>query len=452
MTTLFDVLSGIGRVAWAPVWVPLLTWTALALPLALLLQWTDRLSALAEYRLAQGLLGTLPLGLLAAAGMKAGDAALPSASIGVTTLLPAVDVLGAGESSPASGWALPTVGLVTLIAAGTGLGGLARLLLDLAATARLRTRAGTDAPGRVQVMATRIARRVGVRRAVRVCLSPAAAVPATLGGRHPLLLLPPALVESPEALRLTVLHECVHVRRYDDLAQLLERGVAALFAAHPLVGRLRRRIGEARERACDAAVLALDDAERADYARLLAAFADGPPSRLGALSLSESPSALIHRLDALRAPMASPLSLPSGLRLALLGAGLALSVAVGGLSGSVTAANAPTSASGPAPATPLDARPQIDGGLSALRQAVSAPDVVRMAGVDGTVRVTVTVDRTGSLTAAQVTSGVHEALDAAALRAVRRLSYRPGRRDGRAVRARLTLPITFRTPSAGSGG
>jgi periplasmic protein TonB len=73
------------------------------------------------------------------------------------------------------------------------------------------------------------------------------------------------------------------------------------------------------------------------------------------------------------------------------------------------------------------------------------PPHVRRMGIEGTVRIRVLVDERGHVLQALVlrTSG-DDTLDALALRAVERWRFEPARRDGAAVRAWASVPITFK--------
>ena len=468
MTTLLDLLDLLGRTTWDPVWVPVLAWTGLALPLWALLARTDRLHPTAEYRLWQTLLAALPVGVGAAAlldGWGTASAALSGAGLSVV-VMPTVEPTGGVPSpTPTLAWT-HTVGLATVLAGAAGLVGLARLALDAVALVQVRKQAEETPPtGHLQARTDRLATILGVRRPVRVREASGAEVPITLGGLHPLLLVPPHLTDDADALRMTLLHELVHVRRYDDLAHLGERLVAALGTAHPLVGRIAAQIAAARERACDAAVLADGQTSAGAYARLLTAFADRPPARrLGALSLSESPSSLTTRLRAMTSSVSDWLSSPVSLAASLLAVGLVVVLGVVACSDSA----APTASSPSSPTGELETsgesgasdevfvvveqQPEC-GGVQALAENIQYPDVAREAGIEGRVFVQFVVDEDGDVTDPTVTRGVHETLDAAALSAVKQLECKPGRQRGEPVKVRMALPVTFRldNESHGSG-
>lgn len=458
MTTLLDLLAQTGRATWDPLWVPILAWTVLALPLWGLLTRLDRVHPYAEYRLLQVLLAALPVGMVATSifdGWMATSAGFPDAGL-ATTVLPPVETTVNSGSVSALGWN-HALGLVTVAALVVGLVELGRLVLNGIAAARIRGQAvNTSLPAPALAVVNRLTVALGVDRPVRVCVDPDVVVPATIGGPRPHVLLPPSLSDRPNALRMTLAHELVHIRRYDDCAHLAERLVAALFAVHPLVHELTTRIAEARERACDAAVLADDETSAGAYARLLTAFADGPsPRRLGALSLFESPSSLTTRLRAMRSSVSHWLSSPFSLIASLLTVGLVVMLGMVACSDSV-APNAQEESTRPASSVAksemndevyveVEERPNC-GGVQALKEKIQYPESARNAGIEGRVFIQFIVTEEGTVTEPQVTKGVHEALDEAALAAVKELDCEPGRVRDEAVKTKMALPVTFALP------
>jgi TonB family protein len=380
---------------------------------------------------------------------------LPDASV---LVLPAVESTAA--PAPEFSWQWNhAIGGLTVLALAVGVFELGRLAMNAVALGRVRDLVAPTTVPPLQEELDRLMDRLNVRRPVRVCATSNTAVPVTLGGRQPVILVPERLMEAPDAFRMTLRHELVHIRRWDDVAQFVERVVAAVFAVHPLVGRLRRRIDEARERACDAAVLDDGQTPAGDYARLLATFADGSgPRRLGALSLSESPSSLTDRLSAMRSSMPSLLSSRLALATALVAIGLALTLGVVACSDSVAP---PPSSSIPSekssaetavadstvPSSKIENSPMLVGGMKALQLDLSYPEKARKAGIEGQVVLEVVVDRTGSIRDLTVKQSDNELLREAALQAVKEQTFEPGHReDGERVPVRITLPVTFKLP------
>jgi protein TonB len=73
------------------------------------------------------------------------------------------------------------------------------------------------------------------------------------------------------------------------------------------------------------------------------------------------------------------------------------------------------------------------------------PTAARRRGIEGRVLLEVAVDADGRAVAVRVAeSSGHRLLDEAALRAVRDWRFTPARQDGRAVAAKVRVPVTFR--------
>ena len=70
------------------------------------------------------------------------------------------------------------------------------------------------------------------------------------------------------------------------------------------------------------------------------------------------------------------------------------------------------------------------------------PDLQRK-GVEGTVTVAFIVDSDGRVARAKVQKSTHPGFERAALKAVKRWKFEPGKRDGKAVQFRMRVPITF---------
>lgn len=219
--------------------------------------------------------------------------------------------------------------LVSAWSLGVGLMGL-RLGLGLAWVARLRRRA-LPAPAEWQARQDALARRLGLRRAVPLRLSPAGSLdaPVAIGCLKPLVLLPAALLSGLPVPLLEALlaHELAHVRRQDYLAHLLQSLVEALLFFHPVVWWLSSRLRQERELVADAlAARALDDPRR--LAQALHALAEldvraGPAAQdirpLPPMAMSARGGRLLPRIEQLMTMvmMSSSDSRVAGWKLAL---------------------------------------------------------------------------------------------------------------------------------------
>lgn len=130
-------------------------------------------------------------------------------------------------------------------------------------------------PERAALLVTRCQQALGVG-SVALLTSGEVAGPVTLGALRPAILLPPRFLDdaSPEEALSALGHEMAHVRRHDYAVNLLCEALLLPVAFHPALPLLRRRLAEAREAACDEAVLERLIGRRT-YARSLLSLAAG---------------------------------------------------------------------------------------------------------------------------------------------------------------------------------
>jgi beta-lactamase regulating signal transducer with metallopeptidase domain len=120
-----------------------------------------------------------------------------------------------------------------------------------------------------------IVRDFGASRRVKLCASSDLAVPAAVGFFRPAIVLPVNLLPqlSPEEIKLILLHEFAHLRRWDNWTNLVQKIVKAVFFFHPAVWWIENHLTLEREMACDDIVLAQTEGPRA-YATSLISFAE----------------------------------------------------------------------------------------------------------------------------------------------------------------------------------
>ena len=94
-------------------------------------------------------------------------------------------------------------------------------------------------------------------RSVTLATSEKVNVPAAIGFRRPMIVVPRwALSElTPPELNSILLHEYAHLERRDGWTNLLQKTVRAIFCFHPAVWWIEHRISLEREMACDDYVL-----------------------------------------------------------------------------------------------------------------------------------------------------------------------------------------------------
>ena len=93
--------------------------------------------------------------------------------------------------------------------------------------------------------------------------------------------------------------------------------------------------------------------------------------------------------------------------------------------------------------TVADTSPELIGGLEALHRNVEYPEEAYNAGVQGRVYVQLVVDENGRAQDVRIAKGLPMGCNDAAIRAVQRSRFIPGRVDGKPVKVRQTLFVNF---------
>lgn len=498
--SILDALYEIGRWSLHALWLPMLVWTAIALPVFAVQRWTPGISAHTRYWTALGLMASLPIGLFAGVFVAVDAAAIRD--IATVVAFPGLTITTLESSAaPAFSWTLwHSVGALTIVAC---LLAVLRATALIAATREIRRFEGTandQLPELVKDAAARLSELIGVDRAIRIVVSDTQTSPLTFGWRFPVIVLPRHLLAAPNDLRLSLAHEFVHIRRGDYLWQWCEHLIGALFFIHPLVAVLRNETSILREITCDADVLTFIR-DRSRYARLLFHYSAGrdSPGKLavGILlrenHLKKRIIAMKNLLDFKRLNRTKRTALTVSVAL------LVVAVAAVACSDVLVESNssnpdaeqiemeevkqtfqqetpppppkppvpvevpdksvledkeldldasldldAPVEAAPPPPEPDVDQMPEIIGGLQAIQQDLNYPGAAKREGVEGRVIVEFDVTKSGTAENARIVQGVGSGLDEEALRVVRNARFLPAQKDGEPVAMKLTLPITFR--------
>jgi BlaR1 peptidase M56/Protein of unknown function (DUF1559) len=170
----------------------------------------------------------------------------------------------------------------------------ALLALGIVGTKRLkRASAPIDDEPIIALCAT-LASSLRITRRVALAVCDRIAAPVLIGIVRPIILLPPAALTgwSPDEIEMVLLHELAHVRRWDNLVNLVQRIIESLLFFHPAVWLVSTWARREREACCDALVVALTRRPHA-YAELLVNFAaqlQPSPSGRGQDHFEPSPS------------------------------------------------------------------------------------------------------------------------------------------------------------------
>jgi len=84
------------------------------------------------------------------------------------------------------------------------------------------------------------------------------------------------------------------------------------------------------------------------------------------------------------------------------------------------------------------------GGIKAIQEKIVYPEIAKRAGVEGKVYVLAFVNEQGEVTKAQIIKGIGAGCDEAALNAVLKTRFTPGKQRGKPVKVQVSIPIVFR--------
>ncbi|MYD59718.1 MAG: redoxin domain-containing protein [Gemmatimonadetes bacterium] len=92
---------------------------------------------------------------------------------------------------------------------------------------------------------------LGIRRSVALAVSDKIGSPTQVGLLKPVVVLPTPMVESRGQLKSILIHELIHVKRWDCLYRLLAMVGMAFYWFNPLFHRVKCLLFEVQEQACD---------------------------------------------------------------------------------------------------------------------------------------------------------------------------------------------------------
>lgn len=105
---------------------------------------------------------------------------------------------------------------------------------------------------------------LGLRRKVTLVVSPSLNEPGVWRVFRPVILLPEGISDrlTDSELEAVMLHELVHVERWDNLVSVLQRVICCVLWFHPFVWLLDRQLLAEREQSCDDTVIKLSGASK----------------------------------------------------------------------------------------------------------------------------------------------------------------------------------------------
>jgi TonB family protein len=268
-------------------------------------------------------------------------------------------------------------------------------------------------------------RPLGGWEGVSVLLCAEEVSPLVTGCFRPAILLPPSSLTWSDDLRTNVLrHELAHVQRRDCLWSALGSLICAAWWFHPLAWWALRRMRHEAERACDDQVLR-SGVPPADYASYLIRVARAA-WRAPAAAIPMIGTAPFERR--VRAILDPTLSRGSGRVAAVALTSLALLIPLACHHGPYA----------------VSANPDIRAPRLLSKVDAQYTPQAKEAKIQGTIKLSLVVDRKGKARDIRVTQGLDPGLDHNAVAAIQQWSFEPARKKDRPVDVRAAVEVNYR--------
>lgn len=459
-------------------WLPVFVWTLLAM-LLIGAERLMRMHATMRYYLRTAVLLALPVGFLLSVLVPSGVLTLPGYLAEMVKSSGAEPAVGAPSGTSADTFAVvlapetilfAVLGSLFVFVGVSATFGLLRLVGNHISLMRHRRRL-TPAPGIVRNQVDRLRQELHIGRPVAVMTTSAEQIPYTFGMWRPVVVIP---ASEQDALRLEaiLLHELVHVRRFDYLIQYAEQLVLAVGLFHPLVWLLVRDAQRFREMSCDAEVLSGTPVNLHLYASLLFEYACNRrnPALSVMISMASPTSRIKERIMNMQTLDKTP-RVNARVRLMSMSVAAVVLMSIAGLVACSDISNSQmqfdveelqTLSEAERAAAVAEAQqkggyaevaevfivveqmPEPIGGMEAVYAGLVYPEIARRAGIEGRVVVQFIVDENGNVSYPQIIRGIGGGADEAVLDALQPVKFRPGMQRGRAVKVQMQLPIVFR--------
>ena len=84
------------------------------------------------------------------------------------------------------------------------------------------------------------------------------------------------------------------------------------------------------------------------------------------------------------------------------------------------------------------------GGLSAIQKKIIYPEIAKRAGIEGKVYIQAFIDEKGDVVKTKILKGIGSGCDEAAMEAVGKTKFTPGKLRGKLVKVQEVVPIVFK--------
>jgi len=88
--------------------------------------------------------------------------------------------------------------------------------------------------------------------------------------------------------------------------------------------------------------------------------------------------------------------------------------------------------------------PEPIGGIAEIQKKIVYPEIAKRAGVEGKVYVLAFVNEQGKVTDAKIMKGIGAGCDEAALDAVKKTKFKPGKQRGKPVKVQVWVHVNFK--------
>lgn len=92
----------------------------------------------------------------------------------------------------------------------------------------------------------------------------------------------------------------------------------------------------------------------------------------------------------------------------------------------------------------VDEMPEPIGGIAAIQRNIKYPEIARRAGIEGKVYILAYIDENGNVTKTTVLKGIGGGCDEAAINAIKKVKFIPGRQGGKPVKVQVSIPVIFK--------
>ena len=179
----------------------------------------------------------------------------PEISASEVTAIPSSFVTDLTASAPKQGGS-PWVGILLILWGGVAAVLLARLAWGSAKLHGIVRRASSLTHGELVEQMYELKRELGIRRLVEIRMTEEDITPLTVGAFKPVILVPEQIHAWPAEVRRTVLiHELIHIKRFDYPLHLLVNIAQAFYWINPFALRWAERFQAEQEVSCDDLVI-----------------------------------------------------------------------------------------------------------------------------------------------------------------------------------------------------